>query len=146
MSVTSGNLIEQKQNRDAIASQICKRIESSTLLDINSVLECAGTWSNHHSGIYFLYNNYYELIYIGKIGFGGQNNLQKRMREHRSDSWFAEVRYARFCKFPQMGDVQLSVAERLSIIYMGQPVYNDKDTSVAGLKEFNWTPFFLSDK
>ena len=25
-------------------------------------------------------------------------------------------------------------------------VYNDKDTSVAGLKEFNWTPFFLSDK
>jgi hypothetical protein len=45
-----------------------------------------------------------------------------------------------------MGDVQLSVAERLSIMYMEQPVYNDKDTSVAGLKEFDWTPFFLSDK
>ena len=145
MSAIINNTTAQKQMREGIAKQICDRVECTTLLCLRDILECSGVWSIHHSGIYFLYNKDYELIYIGKIGFDGQSSLQKRMREHKSDSWFNEVRYVRFRRFPQMGDKQLSVAERLAIMYMEQPIYNDKNTSVSGLNEFNWSSLFLSE-
>ena len=84
---------------------------------------------NHKKGLYFLYNKEKDCIYVGKVGDGLFTSFYHRMYghgwgAHKRQPWYENVVYAKWHKFDLTGD-KLALIERLAIVGMGQPVYND---------------------
>lgn len=82
------------------------------------------------SGIYFLYNEKKQIIYIGKVGTGMNTSFYARLYGHGSGahckkSWFSECKYYKFKQFPNATKDDISIIERLMIYGQGQPRYND---------------------
>jgi hypothetical protein len=76
------------------------------------------------------------------VGRGIRSGMEEASR--RKKPWFKHVKFVRFHKFPSVGEAKLDIAERLSIMVAGQPIFNDKDTSIRRLKEFEWGDLMLS--
>ena len=139
-------LFQQNQRlRFDIAKRIFDKVVNEALLPIDEIIGRQRLKINQYCGLYFLYNGRKEIIYIGQLKYGGKSNLRQRLLQHRrKKKWFREVKFVRFHKFSSIGESKLDIVERLAIMFAGQPIYNDKDTSHKRLNEFNWSSVMLS--
>lgn len=125
-------------NRKELIIRICNEVLKEDKLPIyymENRSKCHG--DKYKSGLYFLYNNVNECIYIGKVGNGETASLYMRMVGNGNGShkindirWYSQVTYGYWHKF-SLADDELSILERLAIIGMDQPIYNDNDTDQA---------------
>lgn len=81
-------------------------------------------------GIYFLYNDSNQIIYIGMVSNAESTSFYRRMYghgtgAHKNKHWFNECKKFRFKKFPTATKNDLRVIERMMIFRKGQPKYND---------------------
>ena len=133
--------------RKSIADTIFAKISVTEPFAIDEIMRPCGKHDYHQSGLYILYDDSDTILYIGQVQPEKNSSLRKRMQEHsRVDYWFDKVRVVRFRPFPYISQSQLDIAERLLIMHSGQPPYNDKDTSVEKLNEYNWSDVMLSDR
>ena len=82
------------------------------------------------NGIYFLYNDKKEVIYVGMVSNAPWTSFYHRMYghgtgAHKIEHWFTECRSCRFKQFPHVTKDDLRVIERMMIFRKGQPRYND---------------------
>ena len=118
-------------NRDCFIDKIEKIIEASQLRTVSKDdIKQSYKGDSGKNGIYFLYNNNDEVIYVGIAGNGDSTSFFHRMyghgnRAHEKDPWFSECKKYRFCSFPRALNEDLRVMERLMIFKKGQPKYND---------------------
>lgn len=119
--------------RTELAEKICNAVISGEKLTKEEMkLRSKCNNDSYKSGLYFLYNDLNECIYVGQTGNGEYASLYMRMvgngdAAHKKDSWNNEVSYGYWHKF-NITDEELLVVERFSIIGMHQPIYNDKFT------------------
>lgn len=118
-------------NRDCFMDKIEKIIESSQLRNV-SKCDIKQRFQDDFgkNGIYFLYNDNNDVIYVGLAGNGDSTSFYHRMYGHGNSAhckehWFTECKKYRFCRFPYMYNEDLRVIERLMIFKKGQPKYND---------------------
>ena len=131
--------------RLSIAKKIFNKVSAEPIVPIDDIVGRKGLNHNLYCGLYFLYSNRRKIIYIGQIRYGSKSSLRKRLLQHRRKKpWFKHVKFVRFHKFPSVGEAKLDIAERLSIMVAGQPIFNDKDTSIRRLTEFDWGDLMLS--
>lgn len=130
-----------------IADAISTRISAATRFAIDAIMGACVKHDYHQSGLHILYDGSDTILYVGQIQHKKDSSLRKRMQEHsRVDYWFDKVRFVRFRPFPYVCQSQLDIAERLLIMNSGQPPYNDKNTSVKKLDEYNWSAAMLLDR
>ena len=116
-------------DRSKLIKKVEKKIESKELYNIDK--DCVReNFSNKKNGIYFLYNQNNEVIYVGKVGNGRFTSFYRRLYGHGSGAhnrkdWFKEVKNFRFKSFCKLNDKQLNQIERLMIFAKNQPAYND---------------------
>lgn len=82
------------------------------------------------NGIYFLYNQMHEVIYVGMTADGETASVYSRLYgngsgAHCNKPWFAECTGIKFKPFPNATKDDLAIIERLMIYGQGQPKYND---------------------
>lgn len=131
--------------RMSVASKIFSKVAAARRLTIDEVICPCGKCDYHQCGLYILYGDCDDILYVGQIKPDKDSSLRVRMQKHKcTDAWFGKVRSVRFRPFPYLGPMQLDVAERLLIMSSRQPPYNDKDTSVEKLNEYNWDDVMLS--
>lgn len=101
---------------------ICEDIISKNDMENRSI---CGPSTDYKSGIYFLYDNENEVIYVGMVGNAPNTSLYDRMCGHGSGShkmkesrWYSEVIFGRFHKFDNLDDCELRKIERLAIFGM----------------------------
>lgn len=121
--------------REELIKVICAEVLKESNIsksDMENSNKC-GSKTNYVCGLYFLYNDFDEIIYIGMVGNGPNTSLYHRMKGHGSGShavkdsrWYSYVKYGKFHQFKGMTDRELEQIERLAIAGMNQPVYNDK--------------------
>lgn len=122
-------------NRKSLSEKICNLVideeNKITLVD----METYGVTNNdnYKSGLYFLYNKLNECIYVGKVGNGDTATLYMRMvgngnASHRNDPWHDEINFGYWHKF-DLNEDDIETIERLAILGMKQPIYNDKNTN-----------------
>lgn len=92
------------------------------------------------NGIYFLYDDNDQIIYVGKISNAEKTSFYHRMYghgtgAHKNEHWFKECKKFRFKKFPLATETDLRVIERLMIFQKGQPKYNDIGRIIYSLDE-----------
>lgn len=80
------------------------------------------------NGIYFLYDENNNVIYVGKVGNGLRTSFYDRMHGHGSGaldkkSWFSEINTFRFKSFQGLNKKQLLQVKRL-MLCAKQPKYN----------------------
>ena len=141
-------MIDPKDDpRKLIVDAISTRIFAAKRFAIDEIMRACGKYDYHQSGLYILYDDIDTILYVGQIQHEKDSSLRKRIQEHnRVDYWFDKVRFVRFRPFPYLCQGQLDIAERLLIMNSGQPPYNDKNTSVEKLDEYNWSAEMLSDR
>ena len=90
-----------------------------------------GEKKNYKQGIYFLYDDSDNIIYVGKVGDYEKTSLRDRMVGHGSGShkekdkdWYDLVKEGKFHQFPSLTNKQLEQIERLMIARL-KPRYND---------------------
>ena len=118
--------------RELFMAKLEKIIETSPIEAISkNALKQKYKGDNGKNGIYFLYNEKEEIIYIGKVGNGLVTSFYHRLYghgngAHKNTQWFQkECSKYRFKRFPNATDDDLRVIERLMIFKKGQPQYND---------------------
>lgn len=145
MSENSVRWKQRQRYRNDIAKRIFDKVDSEPLVSIDDIVGPRGLRTRRYCGLYFLYNTSKKIIYIGQLKYGGKSDLRQRLLQHRRKRyWFKEVKFVRFHKFSSIGESKLDIAERLVIMFTGQPIYNDKDTSYERLNAFNWENMMLS--
>ena len=118
-------------------------VQGADKIDFESLkYMCNSKARRYNNGLYFVYDKFDKIIYIGKIGNGDYANLRSRFfcgsSAHINDGWASDAEYLRFKTFPYYGEAQLELAERIAIISAGVPIYNDKYTDDETMDEFNW--------
>ena len=121
--------------RKKLIKKICKEVLNDGKLSIQKMQSCTECHrEKYKSGLYFLYNNKKKCIYVGMVGNGNNVSLYMRMIGNGSGShatkdsrWYFHVAYGYWHKF-DLSDSELATLERLAIVGMKQPIYNDKDT------------------
>lgn len=90
-----------------------------------------GEKDKYKQGIYFLYDDSDNIIYVGKVGDYEKTSLRDRMVGHGSgshkkkdSSWYPLVVKGKFHQFSSLTNKQLEQVERLMIIRL-KPRYND---------------------
>lgn len=82
------------------------------------------------NGIYFLYDQYGIVIYVGMTGNSKTASFYSRMygngnSAHCNKPWFSEVKKFVFKSFSKLDKKELILIERLMIYKNNQPRYND---------------------
>lgn len=122
--------------RADLIEKICERVKSTEKLSVDD-LESRKTCNNKNfrCGLYFLFNNKDECIYVGKVGNGKFTSLYRRIAGHgngshkiRDKRWYGQVSYGKWCHF-NVSVKELNLLERLAIFGMGQPMFNDADST-----------------
>ncbi|MDF2612591.1 MAG: hypothetical protein K0S71_377 [Clostridia bacterium] len=93
-----------------------------------------GRNTSYKRGIYFLFDDKDNVIYVGMVGNSANTSLYDRMVGHGKGShknkdarWYDKVAKGKFHIFSQLSNNELRKVERLAIWGMGQPQYNDID-------------------
>lgn len=114
--------------RELFMSKLEKIIENSPIeATSKDIIKQKYKGENGKNGIYFLYNEKQEIIYIGKVGNGLVTSFYHRLYghgngAHKNTQWFQnECSQYRFRRFPNATDDDLRVIERLMIFRKGQP-------------------------
>lgn len=117
--------------KDELVKIVCAKVIESDKIEKKDLEDSSfcGRKTTYKQGLYFLYNDSDDVIYVGIVGDTDCTSLYDRMighgkGSHSVESWYAEVSYGKFCKFDISLD-ELKVIERLAISGMGQPMYND---------------------
>ena len=136
MGKKTPNLLSAKE----IALFICNTVSFEERIDINNIVRSRCGTPEYSKGIYFLYNEQDDVIYVG-MTYADKQTLHKRIYgngngAHNRKVWFKEVRYVKFHKFGYSKE-QLALAERLAINEMG-PRYNDETLTRENLAQFKW--------
>ena len=124
----------EKDNRVELQDKIDELMKTESFIDINKVnSKSYGTNTNFKLGLYYLYDKNDEIIYIGKVGSGGQTSFYSRMIGHGSGAhnkqeWYKEVVKCKFHRFDNFNDSEIELLERLAI-QKHCPKYNDKNLS-----------------
>ena len=123
-----------------IALFICNIVSSKERIDIHNIESSNCGTSEYSKGIYFLYNEQDEVIYVG-MTYADNQSLHKRINgngngAHNRKTWFKEVCYVKFHRFGYSKE-QLALAERIAINEMG-PRYNDETLTREHLSKFKW--------
>ena len=119
-----------------LSKKICKKVLKSEVLTREKYenYSFCGDKTSFKCGLYFLFNEEYEILYIGMVGNASNTSLYDRMVGHGSGShkqkdkrWYSFVKWCKFYRFNGLNDNELKQLERLAIFGMGQPPYNDVD-------------------
>lgn len=118
-------------NKKEISIIACSKVINSNKID-KCQLETAsfcGRSTKYKNGLYFLYNQNDEVVYIGMIGDAQNTSLYDRMighgtGAHSQEVWYQNIAYGKFYRF-DLDEKNLKTIERLAISEMGQPIYND---------------------
>lgn len=122
-----------------LSNRVIQSVKTSEEIDINKVSPVShGRTSESNQGIYFLYNNSKEIIYVGKIGIGNGTSLYDRcIKGHRephiTKSWGSEISSVKFHKFDRLTEVELEQIESLVICRLN-PIYNNATISSTDIK------------
>lgn len=121
--------------KDELIKVICAAVlkePNLTKAEMESSPKCGRT-TLYKGGLYFLYDDQDEIIYIGKIGDTSETSLYDRVFGHTSGShrvqdsrWYPFVKYGKFHRFSGLNDDELYIIERLAIAGMNHPIYNDR--------------------
>lgn len=117
--------------REQFISEISKMFEHTKLQIVSKdQIKKHHSGAKGRSGIYFLYNEKKQIIYVGKVGAGNNTSFYARLYGHGSGAhcnkpWFAECKHYKFKQFSYATNDDLRVIERLMIYGQGQPRYND---------------------
>lgn len=116
----------------ALIHKICSAVIQDVDISKNDIENSSicGRNTNYKSGIYFLYNDKNEVIYVGMVGNKQNTSLYDRIVGHGNGShnkkeWYKEVTKGKFHRFKDLNDEELRKIERLAIFGMNQPKYND---------------------
>lgn len=127
--------------RASAIKTVCKLVEQGTKLS-KEEFECRSKChdSKFQCGLYFLYDEKDVCIYVGMVGNKKTASLYMRMvgngkDSHSSADWYSLVKYAKWHKFNNLTDEDIEYIERLAIIGMNQPVYNDKHTDQESIQK-----------
>lgn len=117
-------------DREKFATIVKAKIEEEQIHD-NKKDFIKQNYSAAKKGIYFLYNDDNDVIYVGMVGDGKNTSFYHRMYAHGNGAhckkaWFNEVKKFRFKSFPSIKKSELVLIERLMIYKNKQPKYNDR--------------------
>ena len=117
--------------KDELVKLICAKVINTNQIDKKDLENSSfcGRDSKYKQGLYFLYNDSGDVIYIGMLSGTDETSLYDRMKGHGSgshcrQSWYGDVSYGKFYHF-DVSVNELKILERLAISGMGQPMYND---------------------
>ncbi len=119
--------------------KIIKTVKASEEIIINNITATThGRTTNFRQGIYFLYNNVGEIIYVGKIGSGNGTSLYNRCikghnEPHITKSWGNKIANVKFHKFDGLNDTEIEQIEVLIICKLN-PIYNNATLSCLDIK------------
>lgn len=117
----------------SIAKNICEKIKSAPIVDINAITRKDYNGKDFKNGLYFVYDKKDVVIYVGKISNAKNTSLYMRFvghgaGAHKNDAWYTTAKKVQFMQFAAMDDEMLELAERLVILFK-RPSRNDADTS-----------------
>lgn len=117
--------------RNAFMEEIEAYIDSCKIEEVDQVqIKTNYSGEKGKNGIYFLYNNFDQIVYVGMVSNAASTSFYHRMYghgtgAHKNKRWFNKCKKFRFKKFPTATKDDLRVIERLMIFRKGQPRYND---------------------
>lgn len=130
--------------RDELIERVCNKVNNSDKLpvsDMENKKKCKT--SDYKKGLYFLFDKNDTCIYVGKVGEGPFTSLYHRMVGHGNGShktkdkrWYKKVLYGKWHQFNVSGK-QLALLERMAILGMKQPIYNDVDSDQETIDKIN---------
>ena len=117
----------------SIAKNICEKIKSAPIVDINAITRKDYNGKDFKNGLYFVYDKKDVVIYVGKISNAKNTSLYMRFvghgaGAHKNDAWYKTAKKVQFMQFAAMDNEMLELAERLVILFK-RPSRNDADTS-----------------
>jgi hypothetical protein len=117
----------------SIAKNICEKIKSAPIVDINAITRKDYNGNDFKNGLYFVYDKKDVVIYVGKISNAKNTSLYMRFvghgaGAHKNDAWYKTAKKVQFMQFAAMDNEMLELAERLVILFK-RPSRNDADTS-----------------
>ncbi len=117
--------------RKEITERVLELVESTNFIDIATITSKDHNKDEFKNGLYFLYNESNEVVYVGKVGNGPTTSLYHRLIGHGSGAhknayWWKEVYKCKFYRFVGLDDKEILQIERLSIFGKSQPKYNDE--------------------
>lgn len=125
-----------KMSKITLINKICSAVIQDVDISKNDMENSSicGRNTNYKSGIYFLYNDKNEVVYVGRVSNRENTSLYYRIVGHGSGShktknsrWYNEVKKGKFHTFNGLDNEELKKIERLAIFGMNQPKYNDVD-------------------
>ena len=137
--------IRDGSSREYLMEMLAQKVCAAPLIEISRVQCCE--FSNarfkyngdeYKQGLYAIYDRNQNLQYVGMVGDGEGTSIYARMNDHiKHDKWIDVDGCFRFCKFENLNDEQLRIAERLVILWM-RPAWNDGGTSQAQIDRWTW--------
>lgn len=127
-------LIEMyRKLKKRLQKKIDKLVKSEEFIKKENISSALHSTTEYKQGLYYLYNEKNEIIYIGKAGTGNGTSFYDRMIGHGSGAhnkqvWYAKVDKCKFHRFEKFNDSEIELLERLAI-QKHQPKYNDKNLS-----------------
>ena len=120
---------------DKLKNQIVCLVEKQKYIKISSITsKDHGIKTTYKQGLYFLYEDSNQPVYIGKIGDFKNTSLYSRLIGHGSGAhnkefWFKAIKKCKFKSITGLDNKQLFQIERLAISAKN-PKYNDTKVSI----------------
>lgn len=120
------------KSRNDLYDEICRRVENEQFIKLVEITsKTHGRNTNYKKGLYFLYDSGNVVVYVGVIHGLPNTSLYDRIRGHaggchQRKSWYKYVAGVKFLRIDKISKNALDVAERLAIIGMKNPIFNDR--------------------
>lgn len=116
-----------------IAESICEHVSSADMINVSDIKYSSHRGENFKNGLYCVYDEFSNVIYIGMISDGKRTSLYDRFIGHGSgchkhSTWYNQACTVRFFRFNELNTEQLRLAERVAILAK-LPVGNDGNTN-----------------
>jgi len=120
---------------DILKNKVICLVESQEYINIDTITsKDHGIKTTYKQGLYFLYEDSDQPVYIGKIGDFDNTSLYSRLIGHGSGAhnqefWFKTIKKCKFNRFIGLDNKQLFQIERLAIS-VKNPKFNDTKVTI----------------